>query len=185
MRTVRREERRTQASQVADRFHLVLNLSAAIERVFEGRSRDLMLPVEVGDQPKSRPSLPVKPASQPTRPQQRRQRCLDRYQQVAECYRKGYSKLAMARELAVSIKTVHRWLRRSVPERKPPAGRKKKLAEFAEYLEERWNSGCHHATWLFQEIRARGYRGSRQMVGLRSLIRSGPLRSSKLAHLEY
>ena len=125
-----------------------------------------MLPVEVGDQPESPPSLPVKPASQPTRQQQRRQRRLDRYQQVAECYRKGYSKLAMARELAVSINTVHRWLRADqFPERKPPAGRKKKVAEFAEYLEERWNSGCHHATWLFQEIRARGYRGSRQMVG--------------------
>ena len=72
----------------------------------------------------------------------------------------------MARELAVSINTVHRWLRADqFPERKPPAGRKKKVAEFAEYLDERWNSGCHNATLLFQEIRARGYRGSRQMVG--------------------
>ena len=32
------------AIQVADRFHLVVNLSCAIERVFEERSRELVLP---------------------------------------------------------------------------------------------------------------------------------------------
>jgi hypothetical protein len=32
------------ASQIADRFHLVLNLSATMERVLEERSRKLILP---------------------------------------------------------------------------------------------------------------------------------------------
>jgi transposase len=32
------------AMQVADRFHLVLNLSSAVERVLEERSRELVLP---------------------------------------------------------------------------------------------------------------------------------------------
>jgi transposase len=32
------------AQQVADRFHLILNLSSAVERVFEERSRELVLP---------------------------------------------------------------------------------------------------------------------------------------------
>lgn len=32
------------AQQVADRFHLILNLSSAVERVFEERTRDLLLP---------------------------------------------------------------------------------------------------------------------------------------------
>ena len=40
------------AVQVADRFHLVLNLSAAIERVLEERSRQLILTV---DAPRSAP----------------------------------------------------------------------------------------------------------------------------------
>jgi len=35
---------RPQALQVADRLHLILNLSAAIERVLEERSRELLLP---------------------------------------------------------------------------------------------------------------------------------------------
>ena len=35
-----------QAVQVADRFHLMLNLSAAIERVLEGCSRQLLVPAQ-------------------------------------------------------------------------------------------------------------------------------------------
>jgi hypothetical protein len=33
-----------QSQQIADRFHLILNLSATMERVLEERSRQLVLP---------------------------------------------------------------------------------------------------------------------------------------------
>jgi transposase len=66
---------------------------------------------------------------------------------------------------ASSAKTIRRWLRAGqFPERKPVTGRRSHVREFHEYLQQRWNQGCHNATRLFQEIRARGYRGSRQMV---------------------
>jgi hypothetical protein len=38
------------------------------------------------------------------------------------------------------------------------------LDEHASYLHERWNSGCTNAALLWQEIRARGYQGSRRQV---------------------
>lgn len=104
---------RPQALQVADRFHLMLNLSAAIERVLEEPSRELLLPAV------AEPSVPT-PASPPPvaklsveqeRKQQRRQRRLDRYEQAAELHKRGVSKLAISRQLSLGVKTVRRWLR--------------------------------------------------------------------------
>ena len=43
-------------------------------------------------------------------------------------------------------------------------GRKSQVRDFHDYLQRRWNEGCHNATRLFQEIRAQRYRGCRQMV---------------------
>jgi transposase len=60
---------------------------------------------------------------------------------------------------------VRRWLRRGeFPERKPPHRPPPKVSEFAEYLQERWNEGCHNATRLYSEIRQKGYGGKRAMV---------------------
>ena len=156
-----------QAQQVADRFHLVANLSASIERVLEGRTRELTL-LAVAETPAVEPvaSMPQnKPTASQVIKQQRRQRRLERYQQVTELRRQGYSKRAISQELSLSIKTVRRWLRADqFPERKPPTGRRRKVADFIDYLDQRWKEGCHNATLLWNEIRARGYRGSRQMV---------------------
>ena len=157
-----------QALQVADRFHLILNLSAAVERVLEERSRELILPAvpSLLMEAKPAPLESEKPTTAPQElKQQRRQSRLERYERATELRNQGYSKMAISRELSISIKTVRRWLRADqFPERKPPTGRRKKVAEYAEYLDERWKSGCHNSTRLFTEIRARGYKGSRQMV---------------------
>ncbi|MBK5293438.1 MAG: transposase [Acidobacteriia bacterium] len=148
-----------QAQQVADRFHLILNLSAAIERVLEGRRRELILPA-AAEPLDTEPAPPSAPDNKLTSPQvlqgQRRQRRLERYEKVTDLHGRCYSQLAISRELSISVKTVRRWLRADqFPERKPPSGRRKKVAEFAAYLDERWREGCHSSTQLFNEIRAR------------------------------
>ena len=158
------------AVQVADRFHLVVNLSAAIERVLEERSVQLVLPpsppVQPTDAPISTAPSDPKPTIQQIAQQQRRQRRLERYQQVVELYTKGYSKKAISCELDIAYKTVRRWLRAGqFPEHKPPSGRRQKVAEFADHLQQRWSEGCHNATQLYREIRTRGYKGCRAMVG--------------------
>jgi transposase len=57
-------------------------------------------------------------------------------------------------------KTIRRWLRRGqFPERKPPHRRPPKVNEFADYLRQRWDEGCHNASRLYHEIRGRGYAG--------------------------
>lgn len=162
-----------QAQQVADRFHLVLNLSATMERVLEERSRQLILPpvegplvpspsVSAGD---VSPDVPVAAPTHPTPSQLRRERRLERYQQVVALFDSGHSQAAIARDLGIGRKTVRRWLRRGqFPERKPPHRRPPKVNEFADYLQQRWDEGCHNASRLYQEIREKGYRGKRAMV---------------------
>ena len=38
------------------------------------------------------------------------------------------------------------------------------MNEFADYLQQRWDEGCHNASRLYQEIRQKGYSGKRAMV---------------------
>jgi transposase len=160
------------AQQVADRFHLILNLSSAVERVFEERSRELVLPpIAESEAPVTAASIESAgeqkeaPAASPTQQEQRRQRRLDRYNKVVELFTQGYSQRAISREVGIQTKTIRRWLRAGqFPERKPAHRRPAKVNGFADYLKQRWNDGCHNATRLFQEIRDKGYAGKRSMV---------------------
>jgi transposase len=156
------------AVQVADRFHLAVNLSCAIERVFEERSRELVLPATIPlaiSEPIPRAEDPARPSTLETLQLQRRQRRFDRYQQVIDLHEKCYSQQAIGRELNIQRKTIRRWLRTGqFPERKRPSGRRQRVAGFSDYLHQRWDEGCHNATRLLQEIRDRGYTGCRSMV---------------------
>jgi len=162
-----------QAQQVADRFHLILNLSATMERVLEERSRQLVLPPVEDPSLDSTPAKTCEESTDPPEPepvrltqsQLRRQRRLERYQQVVELFNAGESQAAISRTLGMERKTVRRWLRRGeFPERKPPHRPPPKVNQFADYLQQRWNEGCHNASRLYREIRERGYAGKRAML---------------------
>ena len=153
------------ALQVADRFHLLMNLSAAIERALEERSKELCLAAEEQQTVVESSPEPQKRTLVEQRKQQRRDRRRERYDRVVELHRLGHTQRAISTELGIQRKTVRRWLRAGqFPDRKPAVGRRSQVREFHEYLQQRWNEGCHNATRLFQEIRTRGYPGGRQMV---------------------
>ena len=155
------------AQQIADRFHLVLNLSAAIERALEERSRQLQTP---GSQTSSEPGTEPEqdqPAltSRGKVKEQRRERRLQLYDKLMALHQEGHSQRAIAHALSMERKTVRRWLRAGqFPERKPAVRKPTKVQHFADYLRRRWTEGCHNATQLFQEIRSQGYHGQRGMV---------------------
>ena len=160
------EQGAADAVQVADRFHLFLNLSTAVERALEERSRELC--ISALPEPETVQATP--PSERRTtlveqRKQQRRQRRHQRYERVIELHRLGHTQRAISLEVGIERKTIRRWLRTGqFPERKPATGRRSHVREFHDYLQQRWNEGCHNATRLFHEIQAHGYRGSRQMV---------------------
>ena len=153
------------ARQVADRFHLFLNLSAAIEGALEERSRQMQLAVPAPPQAEAAGSLEVQKTRQQALQQEGRQRRLERYEEVIQLYRQGSSQKKISQSLHLERKTVRRWIRAGqFPERQSPRGRPTKVQHFADYLQRRWAERCHNATRLFEEIRAQGYRGGRTMV---------------------
>jgi transposase len=161
-----------QAQQVADRFHLMLNLSATMERVLEERTRQLVLPAvedpagiselsQSGDCTKDVAAVSAPPLTQS---QLRRERRVELYQQVVALFDSGQSQAAISNILGIGRKTIRRWLRRGqFPERKPPHRKPPKVNHFADYLQQRWNEGCHNASRLYHEIQQQGYAGKRSM----------------------
>jgi transposase len=156
-----------QAVQVADRFHLVCNFSSAIERVLEQKMpqigeairRDCTRP-----QQEYRPEAIARTAAE-TRKEERRERRLNRYNEVIEMYNRGMSQAEICRATGIEKKTVRRFLRAGVfPERARPRRRPAQLDNFQPYLRRRWGEGCHNATQLWREIKDKGYPGGRGMV---------------------
>jgi transposase len=168
-----------QAQQVADRFHLLVNLSATMARVLEEHRRQLIVPAvaepaahappaqvdALGPTALSKSDRPPPLPPRVSQAQLRRQRRLERYRQVVALCQSGHSQKAISRALGIGRKTIRRWLRRGeFPERKPPHRAPAKVSEFANYLQQRWHEGCHNASRLYQELRQQGYRGKRSMV---------------------
>ena len=178
------------ARQVADRYHLLVNLRDALKGTLARTSGSL--PEVAGERGEPRASsqtamasLQAPHAPENTAPQdqrevsgarpltvaeQRRQisraNRLARYEQIITLHRQGLSQRAIARRLHVSRKVVHRSMRaRAFPERAPTGRRQSKLDPYLPYLRKRWEQGCHNGRQLAREIQARGFRGSASSVG--------------------
>jgi len=153
------------ARQVADRFHLFLNLSAAVERALEEHRQEMLLsePSPLSSEISGSRVAPL--ARQQALQQERRQRRLLRYEEVVQLHARGCPLKRISRMVHLDRRTVRRWVRAGAfPERQPPRRRPTKVRRFEEYLQRRWGEGCHNATRLFEELRAQGYRGGRSMV---------------------
>jgi hypothetical protein len=94
------------ALQVADRFHLLMNLSAAIERALEERSSELCLAVEV-QQPggiEGPPDLEKRTTLAEQRKQLRRDRRHERYERVIELIDWAIPSARLAQSLTSSVR---------------------------------------------------------------------------------
>jgi transposase len=160
-----------QATQVADRFHLMQNLAEALDQVFSAHGnvlkavRDALSTAPVA-QPDGRTAVPVPPSVPPrqeqTRAAQRRARRLAIYDQVWRLHRQGWSPRAIAQQLGMGRWTVVRYLRApTFPERKGRSDTGKSiLTPYKADILKRWNAGCRDALQLFRAIQRQGYTGS-------------------------
>jgi transposase len=148
------------AVQVADRFHLVRNLREALEHVLarhgpliEKAFRQFTPPPVT--HPPTAPPNPTQTRSQQLS-RQRRQRRLERYQQVMELHQRGTSKRAIALQLGLNRKTVRYWLRVGQFPERHVTPRRSSVDRWLSYLEKRWAEGCHNRSQLWRELQSQG-----------------------------
>jgi transposase len=161
------------AAQVADRWHLLRNLGAALRGILDRHHRDLRAAARATVASPTRvEETPVPPPQPPPRPPSpRTQAVLDRraarraaFAEVAALHAKGWSISHIARTTGLDRKTLRTWLRLG----QPPAWRKPRrgsaVERHADHLRRRWAEGCRNATRLWHEIRALGFPGKAGVV---------------------
>jgi transposase len=171
-----------EASQVADRFHILCNLTQALQRLLErvaGTLRRSLISETLP--PKKSPSAgvsaelgeatttlhasnPIKLNRHQQQSQQRRERRKARYEAVRAAHQRGLTHRAIAKEFGLSRKTVRRFLQATEFPEQAPRRRRSGLEPFREYLEKRWAEGCRNASRLWRELREKGYDGQRSRV---------------------
>src|SRR5262245_33386266 len=163
------------ATQVADRFHLMQNLAEALDQIFtthhhaldvvNAAARQQPIPLPDGTLAVPVPPPPPPPAEQ-ARAAQRAARRQARYDEAWALHRQGWSTAAIAAQGGCSRRPIERYVQ--MP---PWPGRQHRrhygrsvVNPYKALLRERWNAGCHPAIQLFQAIRLRGYTGSSRRV---------------------
>jgi transposase len=155
------------ARQVADRFHLLVNLRDALERVFarhEAVVRAAFLAAQA-----AAPTPAAEPAASPTPRQQardgRRARRCERFELTRRLRQDGWSIRRIARHLGMKNATVSRYLRsESCPDWRPGRNAPSRLDPYRGHLDRRWAEGWRSAKDLHREVAGLGYGGSYDQV---------------------
>jgi hypothetical protein len=147
------------AVQVADRWHLLHNLSDAVNKAVAHHRRCLQPPPE--------PAADPVPTTEPAPEGLRVQRTRARYADVHALREQGVGVYTIARRLGLDPKTVRRYADATDPEALlGPNGtaRDSILDPFKPYLQQRCTDGVTGTNQLLAEIRARGYRGAERTL---------------------
>jgi transposase len=158
-----------EATQVADRFHLLQNLVEALEQVFHTHRTAL---AAVNDAIRRQGvslangtvavTVPPPPPTGQEKTGQRQARRVECHQQVWALREQGWPGHAIAAHLGIGKRTVFRYLRTAtLPERTRRADQGRSILNpYKPYLLERWNAGYRDALRLYGELQQRGYPGS-------------------------
>lgn len=161
------------AVQVADRWHLLKNLTDAVFKILQQEYKTiqkLLEPTEGDDQSKGHheelaAAILTAGVEELTPAEQRRKGRIDRAHQLAN---QGWRQKDIARSLNVHPKTVRRYLQASVPEARRHRRGLRLLDPFKGYILQRWNEGFRNAAQLFREIQRQGYPG--QITTVRDFV---------------
>ena len=157
------------AVQVADRWHLLHNLSDAVDRVARTHRGCLHRQTEhPSAQPAAATPRPTSTGAKAPAPVSghRAQVTRQRHGEVHALLEQGMSLNAISKELQLQRNTVRRYARATSAEelltQTPQRG--SQLDPYTGYLAMRWQQDCTNAVALTAEIRSRGYTGSERSV---------------------
>ncbi len=173
-----------QATQVADRWHLLKNLNEVLERILASVRAELsklpMLLLDTNTPVTRRPENRSK--NETLARAARRQNRLTRYEQVRALHLEGVPIKRIAERLKMSRTTVRKFIKTETYPEMAPHSRTGALAPFEPYLRQRWREGCRNALQLWREVCAHGYRGTRRQVSKwAGLRREEPKRYSDMS----
>jgi transposase len=152
------------AVQIADRFHLLKNLSEAFDNFLKRHHKDFREAAELVS-PTLLPQQEEARLKKPSRTDLEYERRQQRYEKAREWRRQGGTISGIARQLGIHRRSVRLYLQsESCPRRLPPARRKRSLDQFQPYLKQRWDEGCHNMAELYREVRKQGFRGGQRTM---------------------
>ena len=160
------------AVQVADRWHLLKNLSEAVER-FMGSHHHLVRQAAknvaemqlIDHWLDTGGSVAMLSSRDEGEKLARRQKRYARYLEVIGLHNRGLSERNIARALSINRATVRKFIHaKSFPERALKRSYGSILDSYLPYIHRRWAEGCDNALQLWREIKEKGYGGKVAMV---------------------
>jgi transposase len=163
-----------EATQVADRFHLLKNLAVALQEVFSAHHRELdrLDHVSHHESPTQDDNLvmgPTEPPAPITKAQQQiaqnRAKRMAEYAQAHALHQQGWTMKAIATHLGRHHRTIKKYLQASIFPERPPRRRPPSILDpYKASLRERWQAGCRSAKELYHELQAQGFPGKYSIV---------------------
>lgn len=170
-----------EAEQVADRWHILKNLTGAFEDFLQQQASAIKAhwqEVFAADlQPTLVPPPPdIERVVPPTASDYMRSRACQikrqqwhaerkaRYERVQELKQQGQNIAQIARSLGMSYNGVHVLFSASEYPLVQRGARGSEVEVYDAYLQQRWAEGCHNTQQLHRELAAQGYTGSRVTV---------------------
>lgn len=174
-----------QAVQVADRWHVLHNLSETLTLLFTRHRAEIQkasralapAPASAETSPAPAPEDAAEATTAPLVPvvlghayrapkmqalqDARRAQRLACYEQVVTLRNQHVTPAEIAERLGISSRTVHRWLAQDgIPLARQRRRRASLLDSYEPYVLCRWQAGCHNGAQLWREVVAQGYTGS-------------------------
>ena len=163
------------ATQVADRWHLLHNLAQTLEEFLLQKGPALRKAATPETVPEDRsdesfgsgPIMPNRPRNHDCKVEEaarkRHERLVQQWKDIRRLYLAGADLRHICRVLGISARTVYRYKELEEPPPRRSHGRRKSVLDpYVPYLLKRWDEGCHNGKRLFREIRGRGYQNSEE-----------------------